>query len=309
LHSTLTLVSVSGWAAALAGFVGQLWWPLEIASHFRWQYALALGLWSLLLGLLRRWRLAVVTLLVALLNVILLLPFYSRPGEKPGAPELRILSANVNRHNHRPARLRALARQLEPDVIAVIEATPAFMTGLEPLRADYPYSVGEEQLNPDGSVLLSRRALSAAQILEFVDGSYPTIVARLEGQPSLTLIATHPPAPRGPDRLATRTAEMEAIAALLSERPGPAVVVGDFNSTPWSPYFAELLRRTRLTDARLGFGLQLTWPVGQPLLRIPIDHALVSDGAIVHDFRAGPDVGSDHYPIIVDLSFQSQAQD
>ena len=97
---------------------------------------------------------------------------------------------------------------------------------------------------------------------------------------------------------------MKALAQIVAERPGPLVAVGDFNSTAWSPYFSDLLNQTRLHDARLGFGLQPTWPTRQILLRIPIDHALVSEEVTVHDFRAGPDVGSDHFPVILDLSFE-----
>lgn len=303
-QATLTAISVGGWCAALAGFLGRWWWPLEIASHFRWQYALALALWSGVLALFRRWRMATATLLIALLNLVLLLPFYGGPGEEAGEPTLRILSANVNRNNQQPRLLLALVQELEPDLVAVIEATPAYMAGLELLRAAYPYTVGENQLNPDGSVLLSRRPLTEAEVLQFTDGSYPTIVARVDGASALTVIATHPPPPRGARRLQTRTEEMAAIAAIVAERPEPVVVVGDFNSTPWSPYFMDLLAATRLRDARLGFGLQLTWPTHQPLLRIPIDHALVGERLVVHDFRTGPDVGSDHYPIIVDLSVE-----
>lgn len=306
LQRTLTLISVAGWLAALVGFLGQLWWRFEIASHFRWQYALALGLWAGFLALFRRWRTGAVTLLIALLNLVLLVPFYSRPGEKSGEPELRILSANVNRANRQPERLLELVQRLQPDIVAIIEATPEFMNGLEPLRVDYPYAAGEAYLNPAGSVLLSRRPLAAADTIMFADGSYPTIVARLDGERPLTLIATHPPPPRSAGRLQTRTEEMEAIADLAADRPGPVVVVGDFNSTPWSPYFAELVQSTRLQDARLGFGLQTTWPVEQILLRIPIDHALVSEDVVVHNFRAGPDVGSDHFPIIVDVSFPGE---
>lgn len=304
LQRTLSLISVAGWLAALVGFLGQLWWRFEIASHFRWQYALALGLWSVFLALFRRWRTAVVTLLIALLNLVLLLPFYSRPGEKAGEPELRIVSANVLKDNRQPQRLLALVRRLHPDIVAIIEATPEYMAGLEPLRADYPYRVGEAQLDPDGSVLLSRLPLSSADVMIFADGSYPTIVARLDGERPVTLMATHPPPPRSSKHLQTRTTEMEAIAEIVANRPGPVVVVGDFNSTPWSPYFADLLQHTRLQDARLGFGLQTTWPVEQIPLRIPIDQALVSEDVVVHDFHAGPDIGSDHFPIIVDVSFE-----
>lgn len=53
---------------------------------------------------------------------------------------------------------------------------------------------------------------------------------------------------------------------------------------------------TRGMRGRLG----VTWPVGFWPLRIPIDHALHSAGVIVRDVRVGPDVGSDHFPLVVE---------
>ena len=47
--------------------------------------------------------------------------------------------------------------------------------------------------------------------------------------------------------------------------------------------------------------MRATWPSGLILLRIPIDYCLVSEGIGVMDVQVGPDIGSDHFPLIVDL--------
>jgi endonuclease/exonuclease/phosphatase (EEP) superfamily protein YafD len=44
-----------------------------------------------------------------------------------------------------------------------------------------------------------------------------------------------------------------------------------------------------------------TWPADTSYARIAIDHLLVSDGIVVFDLHRGPDVGSDHLPLIVDI--------
>jgi endonuclease/exonuclease/phosphatase (EEP) superfamily protein YafD len=38
-----------------------------------------------------------------------------------------------------------------------------------------------------------------------------------------------------------------------------------------------------------------------PLGRIPLDHCLVSSGLDVLDKRLGPQVGSDHLPVVIEL--------
>jgi endonuclease/exonuclease/phosphatase (EEP) superfamily protein YafD len=79
-------------------------------------------------------------------------------------------------------------------------------------------------------------------------------------------------------------------------------MVGDFNVTPWSPLFADLLRDSGLADSCRGFGWQPTWPTRLPaMFRIPIDHCLHGAGVAIVDRRVGPEIGSDHLPLLLEL--------
>jgi endonuclease/exonuclease/phosphatase (EEP) superfamily protein YafD len=77
--------------------------------------------------------------------------------------------------------------------------------------------------------------------------------------------------------------------------------MGDLNATPWSRPFRRFVGRSGLCDSRAGFGVQASFPAASALLRIPIDHVLVSCVIGVRNRRIGRDVGSDHLPVIVDL--------
>ena len=77
--------------------------------------------------------------------------------------------------------------------------------------------------------------------------------------------------------------------------------MGDYNATPWSRPFWRFVDRSGLCDSRAGFGVQASFPAMSAVLRIPIDHVLVSCSIGVRDRRIGRDVGSDHLPVIVDL--------
>ena len=79
------------------------------------------------------------------------------------------------------------------------------------------------------------------------------------------------------------------------------IVIGDLNLTPWSPRFRALLDDGGLGDSRVGFGHHATWPVWFPLLLIPIDHVLADPEIKVYRREVGPAVGSDHYPVLVEL--------
>ena len=92
------------------------------------------------------------------------------------------------------------------------------------------------------------------------------------------------------------------LPALATLPGGPKILLGDLNITPWSYFFGRLLRTANLRDPSVGIGFKTTWPVGQILLRIPIDHCLVSPEIAVEDRRVGTDVGSDHFPLVVDFA-------
>ena len=85
-------------------------------------------------------------------------------------------------------------------------------------------------------------------------------------------------------------------------------VLGDLNITSCSPWFAELKDAGSLIDTRDGFGLQPSWPVQSPLIVIPIDHVLVSRDFQILSRRIGEDIGSDHWPVVVDLHLAPEAE-
>jgi endonuclease/exonuclease/phosphatase (EEP) superfamily protein YafD len=95
---------------------------------------------------------------------------------------------------------------------------------------------------------------------------------------------------------------LEQIAHLARSIKGPLVVLGDLNITAFSPHFQDLLAHSGLRSAAEGAGWRPTWPTFMPLAGIQIDHALVSPDITVLNFERGPFTGSDHWPIVVELS-------
>jgi endonuclease/exonuclease/phosphatase (EEP) superfamily protein YafD len=89
------------------------------------------------------------------------------------------------------------------------------------------------------------------------------------------------------------------LAASLAAVEGPLILLGDFNVTPWSPDYRDLVAEAGLASASGGH--IATWPVWSPLLRIPIDHVFIRGPWSLLRAARGPDLGSDHYPILADL--------
>src|SRR5690606_2020219 len=100
--------------------------------------------------------------------------------------------------------------------------------------------------------------------------------------------------------------EVRAMARSLGPR---AIVGGDFNATPWTRTLRELdaaiplERRTRAL---------FTWPtpsramteyeLRSPLPLVPIDHVYAGAAWRVLEVRRGPDIGSDHYPVVLTIA-------
>jgi endonuclease/exonuclease/phosphatase (EEP) superfamily protein YafD len=86
--------------------------------------------------------------------------------------------------------------------------------------------------------------------------------------------------------------------------------MGDFNTTPSALPFYRLLKATNLKRVACGGPNAGTWrPIFWsettmdkiPSLRVTIDHILVRD-LDVQACHVGPDVGSDHFPLIVTIT-------
>jgi len=210
---------------------------------------------------------------------------------------------NVNTVNRQHQRAIDLARRLQPDILIAIETGQAWVERLRELQDAYPFMDAAAREDGFGMTLLSRLPVEHHEVIRVGQARLPCQVVRVPlGGRTLTVIGVHPFAPVRPAAAAGRNEQFGELARVINRTPPPVLVTGDFNCTPWSPYFQELLRSTKLRDSRHGFGIQPSWPVECLPLRIPIDHCLVSDGIAVHSRRIADDVASDHFPVLVECS-------
>lgn len=306
------MVGLAG-VGTTAGFLGRLNPFFELLSNFRLQYLVLGTVAALLLLLFQSRRLALAAGVLALVNLLYVAPFFLAPPIPPGelaTQRYRALLLNVHFKNQAFEEVINLVQSTKPDLIIFLEATPEWVTALEPLRADYPFvENGGLQPHPGSIALFSRIEPAAVGIYDFGVPERPVIVAelKLDGQ-SLTVIGMHPyPFMAGAVFTAgKRLKQLEGLTEFLQRRTGPVMVLADFNFTPWSPLYHDLLRETGLRDTSRGFGLQPTFPAYYPPLYMPIDYGMVSPEIAVLDHTVGPPVGSDHFPVIVDFAISTQ---
>jgi endonuclease/exonuclease/phosphatase (EEP) superfamily protein YafD len=90
-------------------------------------------------------------------------------------------------------------------------------------------------------------------------------------------------------------------ALRLSQSGGLGVMAGDLNTTPWA---RGLWGAEQAQMRRAGLAVP-TWPnAWGGLSMLPLDHVLASPGWQLLDAQTGPDLGSDHRPVVVRLVAQ-----
>jgi endonuclease/exonuclease/phosphatase (EEP) superfamily protein YafD len=194
-----------------------------------------------------------------------------------------------------------------PDVVVLEEAGERGAAVVDKLRALYPYRAGCPDEQDCATVILSK--VAARQSGDF---AWPGLGERHanawatfgEGAEAFSVVGTHYPwpIPAGPLQ-----AHRHRLAGFLGQFDKKSLIVsGDFNATPWS--FA--LRRQ---DALFGLERRTlalaTWPAAPitrrkltlPFPLLAIDHVYAGTAWRTVSVARGPRLGSDHYPVVVEL--------
>lgn len=291
--------------ASLLGFAGRLHWTLDLFSHFRVQYA-QLALIGAGVCLWVRFNKAVLAFIaVFLLNYAFIFPLYLGKPDLPTQKPHRAMLMNINANNGNTQKVLDAVETFAPDLLLLEEVTPKWAEELSPLFKTFPYRISEPQTDCFGIMLLSKYPLTEGVVVEIGDGGVPSIIADVifpDG--TITLIGTHPLPPIGGTYSAHRNSQLKELAAVAKNQRKPVLLMGDLNTTPWSPYFKKLLSDADLRDSTKGFGFQPTWRHPVRFIKIPIDHMLYSNGIRVWNRVIGSDVGSDHLPVILDFEIQ-----
>jgi endonuclease/exonuclease/phosphatase (EEP) superfamily protein YafD len=300
--------------ASLAGLAGRAWWVFAVAAIFRVQYFWGLLLGTAFLVATGRRKAAYFAAVLLVVHGWLLRPFYvappraassGRPREESASPDvmrLRVITLNVWARNAQYERVVEFLRKSAADIVVLEEIYPAGAPHLKPLEADFPHHSSLTLEARFGMAIFSRWPLESARN-EFLSDRNPVITARVQvNETPLEIFGVHLSRPLTRAGSVWQAKQLASLPGLLKDKSLEQIVLGDFNSTPWNSRFVEFLSQAGLSDSRLGFGVQPSWPSGLPgALRIPIDHCLVSKNIRVVQHKTGPSVGSDHLPVIVDL--------
>jgi len=303
----LAIPAVALGVVSLAAFFGEWVWWLDVLANFRAQYAVALAVLGVLIMMSKWRRIGYGVLAVAAINLLVVLPLYvGSPGpSEPTAPSLRVMSFNLLSTNESFSDVVEYIKVTDPDLVFLYEASRPWEVALESAALGYEIIRPRSDDLIFGTLVLVRGENVEGVSFGFAEAQPRAVEVtyRPEGWPEkVSVLSTHALAPTDQRRAALRDAQMAFAGDWAASQEGAFIVVGDFNATPWSSPFRKLLAAAELRNSQIGFGLQPTFPSTSTfLMRVPIDHLVHSPALTVRDRQLGPALGSDHFPLLVDL--------
>jgi endonuclease/exonuclease/phosphatase (EEP) superfamily protein YafD len=299
----LSLACAAGVFGLAGAVVGEVHLLLDLAGQLVLHWVVWLMGVTALSWWLSRSRIATASVLIAALHLGRLLPeSSSAPHAGAFGARVRIVLANVLYSSRDQRSLVRLIELRKPDLVALTELSFTSAHGLRAVLSKYPYRIASLRADAFGIGLFSLRPLESSGLVDL--RGIPAIAATIRiADRSVGLRVVHAMPPVSARGFRMRNAQLGQLAQAVGHERGPMIVLGDLNASPWSSTFRRFSASTGLTDTRRGRGLQTTWPASLPaLLRIPLDHVLVSDGVVTLDRCVGPVTRSDHLPVYVELA-------
>lgn len=309
----LLYLAASGVAiASLLSFAGSFWWIFELLEHFRPQYCLILIL-AIIVGGISHKPWCFIWFLPLALNLALILPLFFTSDQVNSSPNntLKILHANLDHDNPNTTPAIEYLKSQNANLLLLQEVTSKWLTALESMP-QYRVVKSLPLENSQGwAMLLPVKTSSTFEIVSTKIIKLPAysnrplleIIIRWNNQEVAILSFS---AAR-PNKSNFQAIEFNELAQ-WSQRQQKAnkrevIVIGDFNSTPWSSRFRKFAHDSNLYNSQRGFGFQPTWNAGfPPLLMVAIDHCLHTQSIKTINRNIGSNLGSDHLPLVVELS-------
>ncbi len=217
------------------------------------------------------------------------------------ATDVTLLASNVLMENDDHAKLAALIEAEDPDAVLLMETDEAWRRAMGPVLSRYPTIVDEPRDNHYGIVFATRLEVVDARIVHLTPDGTPSVFAELRDGAGrvFRFVGLHPRPPVPGKDTEERDTQMAYAARFARDEDLPVIVMGDFNEAAWSRTALWFKKVGGYVDARRGRGMYASWHADHPLARSPIDQIYVTPDVAIAEFRIGPHVGSDHFPVIV----------
>ncbi len=315
----MRLLRQGGWIGVLAvmaltasWWVSRDFWAADVVNLFRpVVLLLAAGLIALAFGA-RAPGLVAASVLLAGANLYLLLkPVLEVPAAlASGArqPPVSVASFDVVSDASLPDFVEwAKDKKRRPDVVGLQNLTTPWRDRIPQLADVYPFTASalHKQTGVKEDVI-SRFPILDASVYRPAGGRTAVrATVLIEGQP-VQVFVIDPNKATAQARWAERNQYLGLVSQWVASQAAgqPAIMLGDWNITPWSPFYGDVFEQSALKRGDTGILPPATHTLAHlpiPLLGLNDDHIAVSRRIPVEGCAPGPDLGSDHLPLVCQI--------
>ena len=217
--------------------------------------------------------------------------------------KLRLISFNISYENsiENFENMREMILLEKPDIVQFQEISPQMQDKIKTLRSIFPYSAGlNKPKGPFDSLILSKHPLTNTKV-----GDNHVVIANLIlNEAKISIVGIHLFTGGSKKNFNNALQQISYLKTIVSNTNKNLILLGDLNMSSTSKRFAKFLKETNLYTYTSYKNITSTWPAFMPnLLGIQIDHILFSNNFKMVDKKTSNSFGSDHRPLIVELSY------
>ncbi|CAM1334385.1 endonuclease/exonuclease/phosphatase family protein [Tenacibaculum aestuariivivum] len=213
----------------------------------------------------------------------------------------KIISANVYQYNKNFSQFKDCIKKEKPDIFVTIESNKDWELAIRELEIEYPYSQKITLENTYGMHLYAKIPFQKINTHYFIANDIPSIEAhfKTKNTEDFVVFCVHPPPPSPTEEKTSkeRDGDLMCIAKHIKKIKKPILVIGDFNTVPWSNISKLFRKNTGLIDARSGRGILASYHAKYWFFRIPLDLVFHNNTILIKKLRVLKHIGSDHFPI------------
>ena len=219
---------------------------------------------------------------------------------------MNVLSSNTNYEE-----VKRTIKNTDADFVVILELNEKWETELEQLTSTYPYQSKNARENNFGIGFYSKNKIDAFEVYAKIAEENQLLDAKLKDNligleiggldKNLKVMITHPIPPVSRRAYHLRNSELTHFSKRAAKFTNQKLLlVGDFNSSPFSADYKNFLAKSNLKDSQENFGFQPTWNSSFPfLMQTQLDHVWHSEDIEILHRQTLPIVGSDHKAVYV----------
>ncbi len=289
---------------SILGYLRIFWW-CNVLDFFRLQYAV-LSIFFVIPAVFyyQDFYSAGLLILAGTINLWRIRGFLWRSNSRFEKSEKRqIISINCQKDNTDANKIADLIRVNDPDIILLMEISNDNMILMKSALEQYDYKLSTYVRDGFSIGLFSKHPLEDDEIIQCGGAQTPMLLCFVTiNNERYRLIGVHPRPSLSPSWHRARVSYFNSLKSMIDADKTPTIMLGDFNSVLWEPHFKSFLRESNLVSTLSNERYRMTWPVNAFFMGVPMDHILLSKNIEYKHIYIGPNVGSDHYPISINLS-------